>query len=878
MLSSLLRAGIGARVFAFLCICLLLGTGVGVWALGRYARVADEIAHDMALRSTDLAESLKSQVIRNAYMTLKAMSGFQRVQGKNPEDCSNVAYFFLMNTNGYVNTGSILPDGEIYCAAQPSSLQVNASELPWFKDAMHHGEFTMGGYDHSPITNSEVVIFALPLKDEDNNITQVLSLTADMRYIKKVLDFPQLPDDTTLIVIDQHGIVLIGGEGSGVNPGENIAGWNVARQAMTADAPFIIESKGPDGTDRIFAATSSRINDTAIPGASRTDIRGFSILVGIPARRITATIMAPVQMAGIAIGISFTIILIIIYFFVSRTLIIPIREIQMMAERLTFGDLTARVPKRNRAGEIRTLANAFNIMAATLAKREDDIRTSNTRFERIFETEPAGISLLDTDLRVININKAGLENIGADSLAQVIGKRLPMLVIEEDREKYLKHLRNVRNGLTDQVLVQIVDLKGKKRWLDMQSANIQFDDSTTRNYISIARNKTQEIATSEQLVQAQKMESIGRLTGGVAHDFNNLLTIVMGNAEILREDLEDRPKLQRLAAMIESAAQRGAELTHRMLAFARRQVLRPAELDTNALLTRMIDMMGRLLGEDIRILMETSDDLWRVAADPAQMEAAILNLAINSRDAMPKGGTLTIETRNVTLDDDYVATNPEATAGDFVLIAVSDSGTGMTPEVLAHVFDPFFTTKEVGKGSGLGLSMVYGFVKQSHGHIKIYSEVSYGTTVRIYLPKISDEIELDSPELELSITEARGTETILVTEDEDSVRAYVTEQLRSLGYTVLETTNAAAALAILEERSDIDLLFTDVVLPGGMNGRQLADLALTKFPTLKVLYTTGYTENAVVHHGKLDVGVELLSKPYRRADLARHIRKVLDKT
>jgi CheY-like chemotaxis protein len=315
-----------------------------------------------------------------------------------------------------------------------------------------------------------------------------------------------------------------------------------------------------------------------------------------------------------------------------------------------------------------------------------------------------------------------------------------------------------------------------------------------------------------------------------------------------------------------------------MLAFARRQVLRPSELDANALLNRMIEMMSRLLGEDVRILIETSDELWLVSADSAQMESAILNLAINARDAMPTGGTLTIETRNVTLDEEYVARNPEAIAGDYVQIAVSDSGTGMSHDTLTQVFDPFFTTKEVGKGTGLGLSMVYGFVKQSQGHIKIYSEVSHGTTIRIYLPRITADTDREGETPLSSVNDTSGTETILVTEDEETVRAYVTEQLRSLGYVVIETSTAREALDILEKRNDIDLLFTDVVLPGDMNGRQLADLACEKHPGLKVLYTTGYTENAVVHHGKLDAGVELLSKPYRRADLARHIRKVLDKT
>jgi PAS domain S-box-containing protein len=875
---TLLRAGIGTRVLALLFFCLLLGLIVGTWALSKYSRVADEMSYDMALRTGDLAESLKTQVIRNAYMTLRAMAGFQRVQGLNANDCSDVSYFFLMNTNGYVNVGSILPNGTTYCAAQPSTIETSVATQPWFQAALRSGEFTMGEYGISETSNDGAVAFSLPLRNAEGKISQILSLSADVHYIEQVLDFPHLPEDTSIIVIDQHGGVMVAKDTTGFKPGDNIADWPVAARAITADLPFVMEWTGPDGSARVFAGTSSRVNDSAIPGANRADIRAFSIILGIPARRISTSIMAPVQTVGIAIGIVFSFMLAGIYLFITRTLVEPVREIQAAAEKLTFGDLSARVPNKPRAGEIRTLANAFNIMAATLAKREQDIRASNTRFQRIFDTEPASVTLLDESLRIVDINKAGLENIGADNIDQVRGKVMPMLVIEEDRDKYRAHLRNVRAGKTDSITFQIIDLKGRRKWNEMQSARIQIDDSTSPAYISIARDKTDEIATSAQLVQAQKMESIGRLTGGVAHDFNNLLTIIMGNAEILREDLADRPRLEKLAAMIEAAAQRGAELTHRMLAFARRQVLRPSELDTNDLLNRIVDMMGRLLGEDIRIHIDPSPDLWCVAADPAQMEAAILNLAINARDAMPSGGTLTIETQNVSLDAEYVARNPEATIGDYVLIAVSDSGTGMTQEVLAQVFDPFFTTKEVGKGSGLGLSMVYGFVKQSHGHIKIYSEVSHGTTVRIYLPRAAEEIENDEPNLPISLDEARGSETILVTEDEDAVRTYVIEQLTSLGYKVLESTNAIDALAILDARDDVDLLFTDVVLPGGMNGRQLADQARVKRPALKVLYTTGYTENAVVHHGKLDAGVELLSKPYRRADLARHIRKILDKS
>ncbi len=873
---TLLRVGIGARVIAFLCVCLLLGAVVGIWALGRYSHVANEVSRDTALRTADLAEAVKTQIMRNAYMTLRAMAGFQRVASRNAKDCNDVAYFFLKNTNGYVNVGSFLPDGIFYCAAVPSTLNFNARGLDWFDAAVTNGNFTMGGYHVSDITRSGVIVFALPVRDEAGKVSQVLTLEADIEYISKILTFPNLPEETSLTVIDQFGNVLVASPDIGTRPGDNIAQWDVARTAMTADAPIVTEWKGPDGATRLFAATSSRVSDVAIPGADRADIRAFSIIVGIPAQRITSAIMGPAQTAGAAVGVVFAIILVGIYLFIRHTLVKPVKEIQLAAERLTFGDPTARVTRKSYAGEIRTLANAFNVMATTLARREDDIRTSNARLQRIFETEPAGVTLFDLKMRIIDINKAGLEILGADSVDQVRGKVSPVVVIDEDLERYLTHVRNVKMGKTDFTTIQIIDLRGRKRWIGVQSANIQLDDKSDAAFISIARDKTEEVLTSAQLVQAQKMESIGRLTGGMAHDFNNLLTIIMGNAETLREELDDRPALKKLAAMIESAAQRGAELTHNMLAFARRQVLRPTELDTNMLLGRIVDMIKPLLGEDIRIQINTGENLWRVAADPAQMESAILNLSINARDAMPKGGKLTIETQNICLDDDYASRNPEAVSGEYVLIAVSDSGSGMSKDVLAHVFDPFFTTKEAGKGSGLGLSMVYGFVKQSHGHIKIYSEISQGTTIRIYLPKMAESPSFKTQTSEIRLEEARGTETILVTEDEESVRTYVTEQLRSFGYNVLESSSARDALMLLDQHRDIALLFTDVVLPGGMNGRQLADQARSLHPNLKVLYTTGYTENAVVHHGMLDAGVDLLSKPYHRADLAHHIRKVLD--
>ncbi|TXL68776.1 PAS domain-containing hybrid sensor histidine kinase/response regulator [Zeimonas arvi] len=386
---------------------------------------------------------------------------------------------------------------------------------------------------------------------------------------------------------------------------------------------------------------------------------------------------------------------------------------------------------------------------------------------------------------------------------------------------------------------------------------------------------TERRELDERLRQSQRLEAIGQLTGGIAHDFNNLLTVIIGNSEMLCEELADQPSRKQLADMTAAAAERGAELTNRLLAFARRQPLEPRPIDVNRLVAGMDGLLRRTLSEDIEIEFVRAAGLWIAEVDGAQLESALLNLVINARDAMPDGGRLTIETGNASLDEEYAAMHGELVPGQYVMVSVSDTGTGMPPDVVARAFDPFFTTKEAGKGSGLGLSMVYGFVKQSGGHVRIYSEQGEGTTARLYLPRVKAG-SIDQPAPARGAGVIGGGEHILVVEDDDLVREHLIAQLRGLGYRVTGASAGRAALAELERNADIDLLFTDVVMPGGMNGRQLADTARARWPALKVLFTSGYTENAIVHHGRLDRGVHLLSKPYRRGELAAKLRRVLD--
>jgi signal transduction histidine kinase/CheY-like chemotaxis protein len=389
----------------------------------------------------------------------------------------------------------------------------------------------------------------------------------------------------------------------------------------------------------------------------------------------------------------------------------------------------------------------------------------------------------------------------------------------------------------------------------------------------------------ETLRQAQKMEAVGQLTGGVAHDFNNLLTIIFGGLEIIERQIHELPPsppvlwIDRAREMALKGARRAATLTQRLLAFSRQQPLSPQRVDANKLVSSISDLLRRTIGEAIALETVMAGGLWGAHADPNQLENAIVNLAVNARDAMPDGGKLTIETQNCHLDEAYVSMLAEPVRpGQYVMIAVADSGAGMDAATRERAFEPFFTTKDIGRGTGLGLSQVYGFVRQSGGHVRIYSELGEGTTVKIYLPRDLGGSESTEPAIpKYELPRAIGTECILVVEDEDTLRTFTVEALSDLGYHVLAARHGPEALSLLEGTQEVDLLFTDIVMPGGMNGRQLADAALQRRPTLKVLFTTGYARNAVIHHGRLDPGVQLIGKPFSMNALAVKVRDMLDR-
>ena len=516
---------------------------------------------------------------------------------------------------------------------------------------------------------------------------------------------------------------------------------------------------------------------------------------------------------------------------------------------------------------------------------EEALRRSQEQFRILVQAvTDYAIYMLDAEGNVASWN-AGAQRIKGYAPQEIIGRHFSQFYSEEDRLSGLprRGLAAARDEGRWETEGWRLRKDGSRFWAHVVIDPIKDDDGEIIGFAKITRDITERREAQRQLeearealFQSQKMEAVGQLTGGVAHDFNNLLTVIIGGLDTIRRtNAAGEPRVARAVDMALHASERAASLTSRLLAFSRRQPLSPTPTDLNLLVRNMTELLHRTLGEEIELEGVLASRLWPVEVDQNQLEAAILNLAVNARDAMPDGGKLTIETANTHLDDKYVAIDSEVIPGQYVCICVSDSGTGIPGHVLARAFEPFFTTKEVGRGTGLGLSQVYGFAKQSGGHVTIYSEVGHGTTVKLYFPRYRGEQTVPTDVGAHAPPEAGEGEVVLVVEDNDDVRAFSVMTLAELGYPVEQAANADEALTIIASDQRIDLLFTDVVLPG-RSGRVLADEAAVLRPGLRVLYTTGYSRDAIVHQGRLDPGVRLLSKPFTLEQLADRIRAALD--
>jgi PAS domain S-box-containing protein len=543
---------------------------------------------------------------------------------------------------------------------------------------------------------------------------------------------------------------------------------------------------------------------------------------------------------------------------------------------------------RDDDGELLGFAKVTRDMTERQEAHENLLR-SERRYRQLIEAVvDYAIFQLDETGHVATWNP-GAQRIKGYAPEDIIGRHFSQFYTEEDLAAGIpaRALKEAAQNGRFEAEGWRVRKDGTKFWANVIIDRIVDDAGNLVGFAKVTRDITERKEAQDQLrrvqdqlAASQKLEAVGQLSGGIAHDFNNLLMIVIGNLETAERharQLGGHPNLQRALGHAKRGAQRAAALTSRLLAFSRRQPLDPKPLNLNNFLGTLQDFLQRTLGERIEVQAVGSAGLWPIEIDANHLESAIVNLAINARDAMPEGGKLTVEATNIWADEDYARVNPELLPGQYVVLCVTDTGIGMSNDTLSHAFEPFFTTKEAGHGTGLGLSQVYGFVKQSGGHVKIYSEVGQGTTIKMYFPRYHGTAATGSAETEEPYAQGDRLETILVVEDDDDLRTYISDLLRDLNYRVISAPSAQAALTILlQERPSIDLMLTDVVMPG-INGRELGRRATEIRPDLKILYMTGYSRNAVVHQGRLDEGVELLEKPVSQARLALRVRELLDR-
>jgi PAS domain S-box-containing protein len=727
-----------------------------------------------------------------------------------------------------------------------------------------------------------VLRVATPVHTPDGRPFGILIITVDMRpAFDRIRSAP--PKGGRLYVVNERGDYLVHPDRAREFGFESGKLFRI--QDDFPDFAQILASD--DSTPRVIEDRAGKPFGVGLASVRLADGPRVTVVQAMPYAQLTVATMA-VRDSSLMAGFAAAFCAFVLAVIVARSLTRPLVQMTKVVQGFSRDEAVA-LPTGG-GHEIGVLAHEFAHMAAEsrakTAALNREIEAQKKARQALLESEQMARDVIENALDAfIQTDQAGnivewnpqAEAIFGWSRQEVLGKRVTTLLLPESvqahRQRMMERLlRNEEDAAAgDRFEVEAIRKDGETVKIEVSLKLLRRDSGHVFN--AFVRDLTQKIAAEDQLRQAQKMEAIGQLTGGVAHDFNNVLTVITGTIEILAAEVSAKPTLAAIVKLISEAADRGAELTAHLLAFARKQPLRPREVDVNRLVVDSAKLMRPTLGEHIEIRSTLTDSVWTALVDPGQLSSALLNLAINARDAMPDGGKLVLETRNVTFDEEYAAANGDVQAGNYVMVAVSDTGVGIPSGIIDRVFEPFFSTKEVGKGTGLGLSMVYGFVKQSGGHIKVYSEEGHGTTFRLYLP------QADAPPVQLAeplATEIEGgNETILVVEDDELVRAYVSTQLQGLGYKTLSAANGVEALAIADSGADFDLLFTDVIMPGPFNGRQLAAEMTQRRPSLKVLFTSGYTENAIIHHGRLDSGVLLLAKPYRKLDLARMLRIAL---
>ncbi|WP_374384803.1 ATP-binding protein [Dongia sp.] len=831
-------------------------------------------AHEQGQKLAQSIQGDLERVISHAEGMLDMLTRIPEVRNMTAPACSSLMADLIQSQPRYAIILATDLTGTAVCASNPKGVGVSVADRLWFQRALQSTGFTIGDYIIGRVTGRPALGFALPILSPDNRMTGIAYTSIDLGWFGEHDAAASMPPDASFTLIDQNGLVM-----AHYPNGPAWVGKSVADHPVFAAFHGIERSSDqmlPDfnGNETFTHLLKIQRGARSAPIYLAVNLQIANVMRSIDDDSVRKVALLLLIAAGIAL---------VTYVMSMRLITRPVQLLLDQSTRIASGDLSARSGLANDKGEIGTLAASLDSMAQSLEQQQRLLLEQQRYMRAVIDNTSELILGFDNDGRLTFMNATakalGLPDTEFTTYKDLIAfndaifdSAMNPLPFEQVP---LARVMNGERVINAEVLARI--RKGEPIRTMLVNGQPILDERGDRLGIVIAVRDVTDLRGAEaSLRQAQKMEAVGQLTGGIAHDFNNLLGVVIGNLDMLLPHLKE-PGDRDLANEAIGGALRGAKLTRQMLAFARRQALTPVMLDLGRHIGEITTMLRRTLGETISISNHCASNLWSCLVDPGQLDNVLLNLAINARDAMPNGGNLTIETANAHLDEQYAASNAEVKPGDYVRISVTDNGIGIAPDILGRVLEPFFTTKAPGQGTGLGLSMAFGFAKQSGGHLKIYSEPGHGTTVSIYLPR-AEAVSASAVEAVLPGNGLpRGSETVLLVDDNDAVRKTAMRQLEDLGYQVIEAKNAAAALAVLSQGVRVDLLFSDVIMPGGMNGFDLAAEASARHPGVKLLLVTGFAEGAARNGMPQGLDVELMSKPYRLRELAERVRTILDR-
>jgi signal transduction histidine kinase len=847
-----------ARLLVLVAVALLPAIGIQAYNEYELRHTRQIEVQNQALNLAELTAAEQRQTVQGIHQALIALSELPAIKAKDSAGCNAYLAEIKQRYPGFISFIAVDINGNSFCDATDDHRASTAAGRPYFAEVLRTRKFTVGVFAIGRQTGRNVLHFAVPFFADDSRLGGVVIAALSLDWLADSLARRNVQPGAALAIVDREGTYLAHYPDNARFVGRKMAG----DKDQGRDDGNTTDIVDIDGVERIVGYS-----------ALRDDSGGLLISFGLDKARAFDEIQRGTQRGIFQIMLSTALVLVLTSLGARRFIHRPLGQLVEAANQWRFGEFSQRVHIRG-TSEIAEVADAFNTMANALEHREHELSEAKEKAEEaaaritmIFESTTDSVMIIDRDWRVSYLNGPARLRLAQDRdilglpLTEAFPAAADMEVLHQIREATLEQRPIFVEILCPRTQVWYA----VNAFPSSQGLAVFLRDITEHKHALEARR-----VMEEQLHQSQKMESVGQLTGGVAHDFNNLLTVISANLELI-ECAADNDEVRRSTAAARRAADRGAKLTGQLLAFSRRQALKPKLVNANQLISEFEVLIRQAVGDGCEVKLRTDEELWPCHVDPSLLETALLNLALNARDAMADGGILRIETRNIEEKEEECVTG--RTPGSYVRLSVTDNGSGMPPEVHERVFEPFFTTKEVGKGTGLGLSMVYGFVRQSGGHIAIESAPGAGTTVALYLPASAREPVAEQDTTQTQVLPA-GSERVLVVDDNEDLLNVTSAMLSTFGYQVSCASNGAEALRTLQSDQPFELLFSDIVMPNGMNGIELAREAKRLRKDIKILLTSGYAEG-VLQRNKAVGEFSIIDKPFSLADLARRVRSTL---